>query len=129
MYKVDVSQNVFIVYFACRICRVFQVCGSTRSAPCTPQNCEASGDLCPVAPPCGRGDKCVGALPLGKRAVSDAAEVKDRVGSFNSKIEQAEEQVRTNYKKLCLTALLLFVVHVQNKNLQFSIIYIFFCLA
>ncbi|XP_056441044.1 laminin subunit beta-3-like isoform X1 [Gadus chalcogrammus] len=70
-----------------------KVCGSTRSAPCTPQNCKASGDLCPVAPPCGRGDKCVGALPLGKRAVSDAAEVKDRVGSFNSKIEQAEEQL------------------------------------
>jgi len=74
------------------------VCGSTRSAPCTPQSCEASGgDLCPVggAPPCGRGDTCVGALPLGKRAVQDAADVKDRVGSFNSKIEQAEEQVRT----------------------------------
>ncbi|CAL8340721.1 unnamed protein product [Lota lota] len=72
-----------------------QVCGSTRSAPCTPQSCEASGDLCPVegVPPCGRGERCVGALPLGKRAVKDAAEVKDRVGSLNSKIEQAEEQL------------------------------------
>ena len=85
------------VYFVCRIC-VYQVCGSRRSAPCTPQSCKASGDLCPVAPPCGRGDKCVGALPLVKRSASDAAEVKDRVGSFNSKIEQAEEQVRTKIK-------------------------------
>ncbi|KAG7279594.1 hypothetical protein CRUP_011687 [Coryphaenoides rupestris] len=79
-----------------------QVCGSTRSAPCTPQSCEASGgDLCPVggAPPCGRGDKCVGALPLGKRAVQDAADVKDRIGSFNSKIEQAEEQLEEAKKK------------------------------
>lgn len=72
------------------------MCGSTRSAPCTPQRCEASDDLCPVGgvPPCGHVEKCVGALPLGKRAVLDAAEVKDRVGSFNSKIEQAEEQVK-----------------------------------
>ena len=71
------------------------MCGSKRSAPCTPQSCEASGDLCPVGPPCGRDDKCVGALPLGKRAASDAAEVKERLGTFDGKIEQAEEQVRT----------------------------------
>ncbi|KAK0139233.1 Laminin subunit beta-3 [Merluccius polli] len=78
-----------------------QVCGSTRSAPCTPQSCEAHGDLCPVGgvPPCGRGDKCVGALPLGKRAVSDATEVKDRVGSLTNKIEQAEEKLEEAKKK------------------------------
>ncbi|KAJ3601988.1 hypothetical protein NHX12_029749 [Muraenolepis orangiensis] len=79
-----------------------QVCGSTRSAPCTPQSCEASGDLCPVGgvPPCGRGEKCVGALPLGKRAASDAAEVKSALGSLNDKIEQAEEQIKQSRDEL-----------------------------
>uniref|UniRef100_A0A8C7UK72 Uncharacterized protein n=1 Tax=Oncorhynchus mykiss TaxID=8022 RepID=A0A8C7UK72_ONCMY len=45
------------------------VCGSVRFAPCTPAQCD--GELCPAegAPPCGRGESCVGALPQGTRAV------------------------------------------------------------
>uniref|UniRef100_A0A674E3Z8 Laminin subunit beta-3-like n=1 Tax=Salmo trutta TaxID=8032 RepID=A0A674E3Z8_SALTR len=70
-----------------------QVCGSVRSAPCTPAQCD--GELCPAegAPPCGRGESCVGALPLGTRAVRDAEEVKDRLQQLNGKITQAAAQV------------------------------------
>ena len=64
-----------------------------RSAPCTPAQCD--GELCPAegAPPCGRGESCVGVLPLGNRAVRDAEEVKDRLQQLNGKITQAAAQV------------------------------------
>ncbi|KAM4597673.1 laminin subunit beta-3-like [Polymixia lowei] len=72
-----------------------QVCGSVRTAPCTPLRCQG-GELCPAegAPPCGRGENCVGALPLGKRAVDDTMEVKDRVEKLSGKITQAAEQLQ-----------------------------------
>ncbi|XP_036804074.1 laminin subunit beta-3 isoform X1 [Oncorhynchus mykiss] len=71
-----------------------QVCGSVRSAPCTPAQCD--GELCPAegAPPCGRGESCVGVLPLGNRAVRDAEEVKDRLQQLNGKITQAAAQIQ-----------------------------------
>uniref|UniRef100_A0A3P8XNR7 Laminin subunit beta 3 n=1 Tax=Esox lucius TaxID=8010 RepID=A0A3P8XNR7_ESOLU len=69
-----------------------QVCGSTRWDRCTPANCE--GDLCPPeAQPCGRREHCVGALPLGTLAVTDAEEVKDRLQQLNDTIKQATSQV------------------------------------
>ncbi|XP_038869312.1 laminin subunit beta-3-like isoform X2 [Salvelinus namaycush] len=71
-----------------------QVCGSVRSSPCTPAQCD--GELCPAegAPPCGRGESCIGALPLGTRAVRDAEEVKDRLQQLNGKITQAAAQIQ-----------------------------------
>ncbi|KAM9522760.1 laminin subunit beta-3 isoform 1-T2 [Salvelinus alpinus] len=71
-----------------------QVCGSMRFAPCTPAQCD--GELCPAegTPPCGRGERCVGALPLGTRAVNDAEEVKDRLKQLNGKITQAAAQIQ-----------------------------------
>ncbi|XP_041744472.1 laminin subunit beta-3 isoform X2 [Coregonus clupeaformis] len=71
-----------------------QVCGSVRSAPCNPAWCD--GELCPAegAPPCGHGESCVGALPLGTRAVRDAEEVKDRLQLLNGKITQAAAQIQ-----------------------------------
>uniref|UniRef100_A0A4W5MWK0 Uncharacterized protein n=1 Tax=Hucho hucho TaxID=62062 RepID=A0A4W5MWK0_9TELE len=73
---------------------VSQVCGSVRFAPCTPAQCD--GELCPAegAPPCGRGERCEGALPLGTRAVSDTEEVKDRLKQLNGKITQAAAQIQ-----------------------------------
>lgn len=70
------------------------VCGSKRSAPCTPLQCE--GQLCPAegAPPCDRGEICVGALPLGTKAVGDAKEVKERLQQLNDKISQAERKIQ-----------------------------------
>ncbi|XP_062309966.1 laminin subunit beta-3-like [Osmerus eperlanus] len=71
-----------------------QVCGGDRSAPCTPLQCV--GQLCPAegAPPCGRGETCVGALPLGTRAVSDAEEVKKRLQQLSRKITQTEAKIQ-----------------------------------
>ncbi|KAJ7999470.1 hypothetical protein DPEC_G00194760 [Dallia pectoralis] len=69
-----------------------QVCGSTRWDSCTPANCD--GDLCPPeAQPCGRREDCVGALPLGTLAVTDAEEVKDRLQKLNDTIKQATSQI------------------------------------
>ncbi|KAM3877796.1 laminin subunit beta-3 [Diretmus argenteus] len=75
-----------------------QVCGSVRSAPCTPLQCEG-GELCPAegAPPCVRGEKCIGALPLSNRAVDDAKEVKDRLERFSGKITKAAEQLQKTH--------------------------------
>uniref|UniRef100_UPI003AAB3FD0 laminin subunit beta-3 n=1 Tax=Centroberyx gerrardi TaxID=166262 RepID=UPI003AAB3FD0 len=72
-----------------------QVCGIVRSTPCTPLQCEG-GELCPAekVPTCGRGENCVGALPLSNRAVDDAKEVKDRLSRLSGKITQAAEQLQ-----------------------------------
>lgn len=87
-----------------------QVCGAHRSAPCTPLQCD--GSLCPPegAPPCGRGEECVGALPLGKKANADTKDVKDRLDRLTKKITEAADellqtqdktnQVRKSAKKL-----------------------------
>ncbi|KAF7659927.1 hypothetical protein LDENG_00291050 [Lucifuga dentata] len=71
-----------------------QVCGSLRLAPCTPLQCD--GDICPPkgVPPCGRGEKCVGALPLSKRADMDAKDVKDRLDKLTTKITEATEKLQ-----------------------------------
>ncbi|XP_037620786.1 laminin subunit beta-3-like isoform X1 [Sebastes umbrosus] len=72
-----------------------QVCGSVRSKPCTPLQCEG-GDLCPPAgtPPCKKGEKCVGALPLSKRADADVKDVKDRLDELTGKITDAAEELQ-----------------------------------
>ncbi|KAI3370517.1 hypothetical protein L3Q82_025278 [Scortum barcoo] len=72
-----------------------QVCGSVRKEPCTPFQCEGE-DLCPPegTPPCKKGEKCVGALPLGKRADADAKDVKDQLDKLNGKITDAAEKLQ-----------------------------------
>ncbi|XP_070758572.1 laminin subunit beta-3 [Enoplosus armatus] len=72
-----------------------QVCGSVRSEPCTPLKCEG-GDLCPPegTPPCKKGAKCVGALPLSKRADADAKDVKDQLDKLTGKITEASEKLQ-----------------------------------
>ncbi|KAM7402795.1 hypothetical protein PAMP_018006 [Pampus punctatissimus] len=72
-----------------------QVCGSVRSEPCTPLQCEG-GDLCPPegTPPCEKEEKCVGALPLSKRANADAEDVKDRLDKLTGKITDAAEKLQ-----------------------------------
>ncbi|KAA8593691.1 hypothetical protein FQN60_009807 [Etheostoma spectabile] len=78
-----------------------QVCGSVRSEPCTPLQCEG-GALCPPdgTPPCAKGEKCVGALPLSKRADADAKDVKERLDKLTGKITEATEKVRESAEKL-----------------------------
>lgn len=72
-----------------------QVCGSVRTEPCTPLKCEG-GDLCPPkgTPPCKKGEKCVGALPLSKKADADAKDVKDRLDELTDKITEATEKLQ-----------------------------------
>ncbi|XP_078105448.1 laminin subunit beta-3 [Sander vitreus] len=72
-----------------------QVCGSVRSEPCTPLQCEG-GELCPPdgTPPCAKGEKCVGALPLSKRADADAKDVKERLDKLTGKITEAVEKLQ-----------------------------------
>nr|XP_020504058.1 laminin subunit beta-3 [Labrus bergylta] len=72
-----------------------QVCGSVRTEPCTPLKCEG-GDLCPPegSPPCKKGEKCVGALPLGKKADVDAEDVKDKLDKLTGKITDAAEKLQ-----------------------------------
>ncbi|KAF1392228.1 hypothetical protein PFLUV_G00050580 [Perca fluviatilis] len=72
-----------------------QVCGSVRSEPCTPLQCEG-GELCPPdgTPPCAKGKKCVGALPLSKRADTDAKDVKERLDKLTGKITEAAEKLQ-----------------------------------
>ncbi|XP_034389496.1 laminin subunit beta-3 isoform X1 [Cyclopterus lumpus] len=72
-----------------------QVCGSVRSEPCTPLQC-AGGDLCPPdgTPPCKKGEVCVGALPLSKRADADVTDVKDRLDKLTGKITDAAEMLQ-----------------------------------
>ncbi|KAM7006218.1 laminin subunit beta-3 [Tautogolabrus adspersus] len=72
-----------------------QVCGSVRTEPCTPLKCEG-GDLCPPegTPPCKKGEKCVGALPLGKKADVDAKDVEDKLNNLTGKITDAAEKLQ-----------------------------------
>ncbi|XP_035517151.1 laminin subunit beta-3 [Morone saxatilis] len=72
-----------------------QVCGSVRSDPCTPFQCEG-GDLCPPegSPPCKKGERCVGALPLSKRADTDTKDVKERLEGLSGKITEAAEKLQ-----------------------------------
>uniref|UniRef100_A0A672F831 Laminin, beta 3 n=1 Tax=Salarias fasciatus TaxID=181472 RepID=A0A672F831_SALFA len=77
-----------------------QVCGSTRSKPCTPLLCDGA-DLCPPdgSPPCNKGEKCVGALPLSKRANADAKDVKDRLDKLTGKITDTAEKLQKTQEK------------------------------
>ncbi|KAM9361786.1 laminin subunit beta-3 [Symphorus nematophorus] len=77
-----------------------QVCGSVRSEPCTPLQCEG-GDLCPPegTPPCKKGEKCVGALPLSKMADTDAKDVKDRLERLSGKITEAADKLQETQEK------------------------------
>lgn len=72
-----------------------QVCGSVRTEPCTPLQCDG-GELCPPkgTPPCKKGEKCVGALPLSKRADADAKDVKERLDKLTGKITEAAEKLQ-----------------------------------
>ena len=76
---------------------IFQVCGSARSEPCTPLSCER-GELClpEGTPACKKDEKCVGALPLSKRAHADVKDMKDRLDKITKKITDAAEKVHTN---------------------------------
>lgn len=82
-------------------CPSLQVCGSLRSEPCTPLQC-AGGDLCPPdgTPPCEKGEVCVGALPLSKRADADAKDVKGRLDKLTGKITDAAEKV---HERACVS--------------------------
>nr|XP_023696882.1 laminin subunit beta-3 isoform X1 [Paramormyrops kingsleyae]XP_023696883.1 laminin subunit beta-3 isoform X1 [Paramormyrops kingsleyae] len=68
------------------------VCGSTRSTPCTPQQCD--GLLCPTTASCGQEEDCIGALPLGNKAVASAEEVKAKLKNFNTRITQVADQIQ-----------------------------------
>lgn len=80
-----------------------QVCGSFRLEPCTPLQCEG-GPLCPPegTPVCEKGEGCVGALPLSKRAGADSEAVKERLDKLNGNITDAAEKVCT-HTAICLT--------------------------
>ncbi|XP_064161665.1 laminin subunit beta-3-like isoform X4 [Anguilla rostrata] len=71
-----------------------QVCGSTRSTPCTPAQCD--GELCPEpgTVSCVEGKTCVGALPLGEKALKDTEEVKNRLQQLNKKIQEAADKIQ-----------------------------------
>ncbi|TKS70555.1 Laminin subunit beta-3 [Collichthys lucidus] len=75
-----------------------QVCGSVRSEPCTPLQCEG-GELCPPEGTlhCKKGEKCVGALPLSKRADADVKDVKDRLEKLTGKITEAAEKLQDTH--------------------------------
>ncbi|XP_060925892.1 laminin subunit beta-3 [Limanda limanda] len=72
-----------------------QVCGSVRTEPCTPLLCEG-GDLCPPSgtPVCVKGKKCVGALPLSKRAKADSKDVKDQLEKLSVNVTDATEKLQ-----------------------------------
>ncbi|XP_011611933.1 laminin subunit beta-3 isoform X1 [Takifugu rubripes] len=72
-----------------------QVCGSVRTEPCTPLQCEGK-DLCPPegTPPCKAAEKCVGALPLSKRADADVKNVKGKLERLAKKITDAAEKLQ-----------------------------------
>ncbi|XP_068451065.1 laminin subunit beta-3-like [Clinocottus analis] len=72
-----------------------QVCGSVRTEPCTPLQC-AGGDLCPPdgTPPCKKGEACVGALPLNKRADADVKDVKDKLDKLTGKMTDVAEMLQ-----------------------------------
>ncbi|XP_043977386.1 laminin subunit beta-3 [Gambusia affinis] len=77
-----------------------QVCGSARSEPCTPLQCEGDA-LCPAegSPLCQNGTQCVGALPLSKRADADVTDVKDRLANLSLKITKAAEMLQNAQEK------------------------------
>nr|XP_020473565.1 laminin subunit beta-3 isoform X3 [Monopterus albus] len=89
-----------------------QVCGSDRSEPCTPLQCEGR-ELCPPegTTTCEKQEQmCVGALPLSKRADADAKDVKDQLNKLTrnitdtaeklQEVQDATNQVRQSAEKL-----------------------------
>ncbi|MEQ2175339.1 hypothetical protein GOODEAATRI_017050 [Goodea atripinnis] len=71
-----------------------QVCGSVRSEPCTPRQCVGDSLCPPEGPACKNVTKCVGALPLSKRANDDVIDVKDRLSKLSVKITEATEMLQ-----------------------------------
>ncbi|XP_037388044.1 laminin subunit beta-3 [Pygocentrus nattereri] len=71
-----------------------QVCGSNRTAPCTPAECK--GELCPAGavPPCGQSELCTGALPQAVRATQDADEVKTKLQQLNDNITKTYTEIQ-----------------------------------
>lgn len=72
-----------------------QVCGSVHSKSCTPLQCEI-GDLCTPGgdAPCEKGGKCVGALPLSKKADADANDVREGLNKLSGRITDAAEKLQ-----------------------------------
>lgn len=70
-----------------------QVCGSKRTEPCTPEQCD--GELCSpdAAQSCLLGTKCVGALPTSGKAQRDTEEVEAKLQELRQNITEANEQV------------------------------------
>lgn len=77
-----------------------QVCGSKRTEPCTPEQCD--GELCSpdAAQSCLLGGKCVGALPTAGRAQRDTEEVKAKLQELGQNITEASAQV--GYSLVCV---------------------------
>ncbi|XP_036007193.1 laminin subunit beta-3 [Fundulus heteroclitus] len=77
-----------------------QVCVSVQSEPCTPLQCVTNA-LCPpeASPACKNGTKCVGSLPLSKRADTDVMDVKDRLSKLAVKITEATEMLQNTQEK------------------------------
>ncbi|XP_072307703.1 laminin subunit beta-3 [Eucyclogobius newberryi] len=70
------------------------VCGKVLSKPCTPLQC-GSEELCPdTQPPCEPGKPCLGALPLGKKAVADAEPVQDKLDALSKNISDAAAKLQ-----------------------------------
>ncbi|XP_039604526.1 laminin subunit beta-3 [Polypterus senegalus] len=71
-----------------------KVCGSYRTEPCTPEQCD--GALCPGpnAVPCSTTVDCRGALPLGKKAESMADTTKAKLNDLNAQIRQATRKIQ-----------------------------------
>lgn len=71
-----------------------QVCGSKRTEPCTPEQCD--GELCSpdAAQSCLLGTKCVGALPTSGKAQRDTEEVEAKLQELRQNITEANEQMQ-----------------------------------
>ncbi|XP_033823066.1 laminin subunit beta-3 [Periophthalmus magnuspinnatus] len=71
------------------------VCGKVLSDPCTPLQC-VDEELCATdnVPPCDPGKPCVGALPLGNKAVDDAEQVQDKLDVLSKKISDAAKKLQ-----------------------------------
>ncbi|XP_062402110.1 laminin subunit beta-3 isoform X2 [Sardina pilchardus] len=76
-----------------------QVCGSKRTEPCTPEQCD--GELCSpdAARSCLLADECVGALPTAGRAERDTEDVKAKLLELSQNITEANAQMQDTQEK------------------------------
>uniref|UniRef100_A0AAY4C929 Uncharacterized protein n=1 Tax=Denticeps clupeoides TaxID=299321 RepID=A0AAY4C929_9TELE len=104
-----------------------QVCGSTRSGPCTPADCR--GDLCLPDPisPCLSGQRCVGALPLSAKALQDTLHVDSKLQELKQKITQASAQVQhSRYSNIrCVRKLNLILQLPTSSGSQTFVLFLF----